>query len=307
MIAHERTSPWLAGILACGLLFAAFGCGDDGAGTGDSSADWSDDAGREILDGEEDAGPETDVDGEEDADPEADAEGGADADADAEDGGDADGTDVSLPVNCSAIDDSITAAGLLEHMEALEALAAAAGGNREVGSPGWEASRDYVREQLEAFGYAVTAGPSEYPYWVDLGGHILERVSPTPRTYVYTDGSAAGGDFSFMAMSSPGDLTAPLAAIDLALGPDNTSTSGCEPADFASFPAGSIALVFMTCLGCLALVLRKSRRLRLHLNLANACAPANSWPPPSNPQSLSPTTSARASSASVRRSSSPCS
>ena len=34
-----------------------------------------------------------------------------------------------------------------------------------------------------------------------------------------------------------------MTAVDLQLGPGNTSTSGCEAADFAGFPAGNIALI----------------------------------------------------------------
>jgi Zn-dependent M28 family amino/carboxypeptidase len=32
-------------------------------------------------------------------------------------------------------------------------------------------------------------------------------------------------------------------AVDVQLGPDNTSTSGCEPEDFTDFPAGSVAVI----------------------------------------------------------------
>ena len=43
--------------------------------------------------------------------------------------------------------------------------------------------------------------------------------------------------------SDPGDVTAAVTAVDLQLGLGNTSTSGCEAADFAGFPAGNIALL----------------------------------------------------------------
>ena len=42
--------------------------------------------------------------------------------------------------------------------------------------------------------------------------------------------------------SDPGDVTAPVTAVDLQLGLGNTTTSGCEASDFAGFPAGNIAL-----------------------------------------------------------------
>ena len=38
-------------------------------------------------------------------------------------------------------------------------------------------------------------------------------------------------------------MTAAVTAVDIQLGIGNTSTSGCEAADFAGFPAGNIALI----------------------------------------------------------------
>jgi Zn-dependent M28 family amino/carboxypeptidase len=50
-------------------------------------------------------------------------------------------------------------------------------------------------------------------------------------------------DYNLMAQTDPGDVTGPVTAVDLDLGLGNSSTSGCEAADFAGFPAGHIALV----------------------------------------------------------------
>jgi len=43
--------------------------------------------------------------------------------------------------------------------------------------------------------------------------------------------------------SAPGEVQAPVTAVDLALGLGNTSTSGCEAADFVGFTAGHVALL----------------------------------------------------------------
>ena len=69
-----------------------------------------------------------------------------------------------------------------------------------------------------------------------LGG-VLKQVSPTPTTYV------AGTDFLTMIWSGGGNATAPITPVDLLLPPTGGSTSGCEAADFAGFPAGNIALI----------------------------------------------------------------
>jgi Zn-dependent M28 family amino/carboxypeptidase len=50
-------------------------------------------------------------------------------------------------------------------------------------------------------------------------------------------------DYRLMDQTDPGDVTASVTAVDLQLGLGNTSTSGCEAADFAGFPAGHIALL----------------------------------------------------------------
>jgi hypothetical protein len=52
-----------------------------------------------------------------------------------------------------------------------------------------------------------------------------------------------GDDYALLAHTESGDVTAAVIAIDLQLGLGNTSTSGCEVADFAGFPPGNIALL----------------------------------------------------------------
>ena len=58
-------------------------------------------------------------------------------------------------------------------------------------------------------------------------------------------GSIPGGDFGSMVNSASGDVTAPVWAADLTIPSPapNTSTSGCEAADFAGMPAGAIVLL----------------------------------------------------------------
>jgi Zn-dependent M28 family amino/carboxypeptidase len=217
------------------VLWAALlplGCTDDD----DSPLDVAGD----VPDAEADVSPDaTDVEGGSDADAEVAPEGDNGGDG----GGDDDGGEVVTPIDCAAFEEAITEEGLRVHLEALEAIALAHGGSRGPGGDGWVASRDYVRDQLEAAGYEVTATPFEFPYWVETGTHVLERVTPTAESYAYTDAIDTPGDFSIMDLSPPGDVTAPVAAVDLMLGLGNTSTSGCEPEDFVGFPAGAIALV----------------------------------------------------------------
>ena len=58
-------------------------------------------------------------------------------------------------------------------------------------------------------------------------------------------GSIPGGDFGSMVDSASGDITAPVWAADLTIPSPaaDTSTSGCEVADFAGMPQGAIVIV----------------------------------------------------------------
>ena len=66
---------------------------------------------------------------------------------------------------------------------------------------------------------------------------MLQQIAPNPITYVR--GRRLRRDHPVR----PGDVTAPVTAVDLRLGLGNTSTSGCEASDYAGFPAGNIALL----------------------------------------------------------------
>lgn len=136
----------------------------------------------------------------------------------------------------SALRDAVSAENVTEHLEALQAIADANGGNRAAGSPGHVASAEYVEEQLRAAGYDPVRQPFSYEQFVE-NSSSLEQVTPTPTVYV--DQS----DFDTMDYSGSGDVTAVVTAVDINLTGDRASTSGCEAVDFAGFAAGNIALI----------------------------------------------------------------
>jgi Zn-dependent M28 family amino/carboxypeptidase len=135
---------------------------------------------------------------------------------------------------------AVTADGVHDHLEAFQEIADA-DGDRAAGRPGYEASVDYVVEQLRAAGYSPTVQPFQFQYTEE--DSELVRVSPNPTTFV------DGRDFlrnNFDTGSPIGTATGPLVLVDLMLDPTqpaNSSTSGCEAGDFAGFPAGGVALV----------------------------------------------------------------
>jgi len=108
------------------------------------------------------------------------------------------------------------------------------------GTAGYDQSADYVADKLEDAGYSVTREPFDFAFFQEVKPPVFERVSPDPVTY------AEETDFFTMIYSGSGDVTAPAQAVDLVLpsgATANTSTSGCEAADFAGFTPGNVALL----------------------------------------------------------------
>jgi len=131
----------------------------------------------------------------------------------------------------------VTLEGVREHQAAFQAIADENGGNRFAGLPGHDASVAYVVERLEAAGYDPEVQAFDYLAFAPVGPSELQQTAPEQVTYV------EGVDFGVIEQSDPGDVTAAVTAVDLQLGLGNTSTSGCEVEDFATFPAGDIALL----------------------------------------------------------------
>jgi Zn-dependent M28 family amino/carboxypeptidase len=124
-----------------------------------------------------------------------------------------------------------------EHQAALQQIADENGGNRFAGLAGHNESVDYVVDTLEAAGWDVSLQEFDYTSYRELGPSALQQVAPNSINYV------EGTDFGVIDQSDPGDVTAQVTGVDLQFGLGNTSTSGCEAADFAGFPAGHIALL----------------------------------------------------------------
>ncbi|HWB76684.1 MAG TPA: M28 family peptidase [Nannocystaceae bacterium] len=137
--------------------------------------------------------------------------------------------------SCDDLPAAITAEGLQAHLVAFDELAIANGGNRAVGSPGYDASLDYVRTQLEGAGYAVASH--------DFDVNVFSILGPSSLSWQGEQSYVEWADFQVAIYSAPGDVSATARAVDVQLGLGNNSTSGCEAGDFAGFPAGSIAVI----------------------------------------------------------------
>lgn len=147
-------------------------------------------------------------------------------------------TGEAAPSTPSSLPDSLDIDRLLAHLAALDAIGAAQGGNRALGSPGYDESAAYVRGQLEAAGLRVERQPFDHATWSALGPGALEADGLSP--------FVAGRDFNPIGRSPPGDVRGPVVAVDVQLPPPggaNSTHSGCEAEDWRGFPAGAIALV----------------------------------------------------------------
>jgi Zn-dependent M28 family amino/carboxypeptidase len=146
------------------------------------------------------------------------------------------GTSTAAPsADSQELRDAVNVDGVEEHMAALQEIADANGGIRASGTPGYDASLEYVKEQLEATGYYdVTVQPFIYDVFRELAPAEMERISPDPRVY---DNDGTDAEVVTMDYSGNGDITGALVATnDIVIPPGeeaSTSNSGCEPGDFA--------------------------------------------------------------------------
>ena len=133
--------------------------------------------------------------------------------------------------------DCVSLDGVLEHEQALQDIADANNGTRASGTSGYEDSLEYVRDRMRDAGYVTTRQTFSFHKFEEVGPSVMQQTAPNTVTYV------EGTDFGATDQSEPGDVTANVTPVDIQLGVGNGSTSGCEAADFASFPAGNIALI----------------------------------------------------------------
>ena len=140
----------------------------------------------------------------------------------------------------------VTVEGVRAHQAAFQAIANANGGNRAAGTPGYDASVDYVIKTLEAAGWDVDTHQFDFTVAQPIQQH-------TPTAVTHEAGGVTG--------SALGTRTAQVTPVDINLTPPRANTSGCDGAfteaavgapltadpggvnDFAGFVAGRIALI----------------------------------------------------------------
>src|SRR3712207_4897343 len=128
----------------------------------------------------------------------------------------------------------VTVDGVVEHMQAFQAIATKNGGNRASGTPGYDASVDYVEKELKEAGWSVTTQAFDFPFF-QLRSSSFSRVTPTATTYT------AGTEYSPMTYTGAGNVdNGVVTPVDL---PATGLGSGCETTDFTGSVRGTVALV----------------------------------------------------------------
>ena len=148
--------------------------------------------------------------------------------------------DAAVPTDTTDLQDAVTADAIMDHLAELQKIADNNDDSRASGTPGYDASVDYIENLLVAAGYEVTRQDFLFNRFSELSEPVFEQVEPNQVTYVPDE------DFITMDYSGSGDVTEALQAVDLVLPPGptaSTSNSGCEPEDFADFVEGNIALI----------------------------------------------------------------
>ncbi len=120
----------------------------------------------------------------------------------------------------------VTIEGVRAHQAAFQAIADANDGVRAAGTPGYDATVDYVVDVLEDAGYDVELNGFPFTFV-----SLPELIQTAPISVVHETGLFSGTGF--------GTVAGPVIPVDLALGnadwpnDPSTSTSGCEATDFA--------------------------------------------------------------------------
>lgn len=150
----------------------------------------------------------------------------------------------AVDTDTTALRNAVTVAGIMAHEKAFQKIAdqnkVDGVPTRTSGTPGYDASVQYVVDKLNATGhYNVTVQNFNFEFWEETAAPVLEQVMPNQKTY------AEGADFFTMEYSGSGDVTAQVQPVDVTIPPSPTpsSTSGCEATDFAGFVSGRIALI----------------------------------------------------------------
>jgi Iap family predicted aminopeptidase len=123
------------------------------------------------------------------------------------------------PPRPTADSPAIRASDVREHLRALQRIADENGGNRAAGTPGDEASVEYVARQLREAGWRVRQDAVSFPYFDERSPPRLDELR-------------AGEDFRTLSYSGSGRVSGPVRRVGL----------GCSGGDFDAVRDGDVAV-----------------------------------------------------------------
>jgi Zn-dependent M28 family amino/carboxypeptidase len=132
----------------------------------------------------------------------------------------------------------VTVDGAMRHLEAFQAIADANDDTRASGTSGYDASADYVADQLTSAGYDVEVQDFQFPFFEELAEPAMS-IETADGTVDYEPDE----DFITMSFSGSGDVTAPVTHVPDPDPDDPAVGAGCTADQFVDFPAGDVALI----------------------------------------------------------------
>jgi aminopeptidase Y len=129
----------------------------------------------------------------------------------------------------------VAAEGIARHLSAFEQIARDNGGIRAAGTPGYDASVEYVADELRAIGWEVATPELGIATFREEAGGTLTILEGGPSF-------AAPDDLRAMIYSPDGDVTAEVATVGFADSAGGVGDEGCDADDWDGFPAGAIAV-----------------------------------------------------------------
>jgi aminopeptidase Y len=124
------------------------------------------------------------------------------------------------------LQECVTVDGVRDHQAALQDFADDNDGIRVSGTSGYDASVEYVADQMMDAGYDVTVQEFNFQTFIVLSPSVLEQVAPPPAGPIANN---------IMSYSGSSDVTAAVSTLPV--------ITGCNASDFAGFTVGHIALI----------------------------------------------------------------
>src|SRR6266403_2236212 len=82
------------------------------------------------------------------------------------------------PGRIARADNTAASEGAFQHLQALQDIASASGGNRAAGTPGYDRSAEYVVDRLKEAGYVVRLEEFEFPFFEERAPPVLVTSTP---------------------------------------------------------------------------------------------------------------------------------